>query len=768
MAQNGGFCVGVKNAVELAYRTIRENPGKKIYTLGKLIHNELVTEKLKASGVLEAESAEDIEDGSVVIIRSHGAAKSVFAGLSARGVTIADATCMFVKSIQNTVHEHSRKGYQIIILGEAEHPEVQGINGWCDNSAMVVSSEAEAEALRADGGGWTADGKEDNNFPEAPHPTLLIPHSSRFNEAKAPHIHPPPSIPRHPPPKNLCVVAQTTFPADKYTRIVKIIQKQFPKSVEIFDTICYTTHKRQAEAEKIAKLCDTVLVLGSEKSSNTAKLYEICNKSCGQCYLVRSAADLKSIIFKASERVGIVAGASTPAELIMEVKGLMAQQFNNEVLSSEFKDALEESPIKALREGKRVKGTVIIADEKGVSVNIGLKKDGFIPAAEAGLGEYNPADYMPGLKVETVVTSVKTDESGCIGLSKKQVDIIRESDKQVDGIRNGEIFELKIEKETTGGVLGKIGTYAVFIPASQVRESFARDLKLFVGKKLRVTAIEINDKKRRIVASARKVIEEERKAREEIFWSNVGPDVIVNGKVKRLTAFGAFVSVDGIDCLAHMADLSWNRIKNAEDVVKVGKSYDFLVLACDRERNRVSLSYKALQPHPFEACLISHPVGSICRGKVTSIVPFGAFVEIEPGIEGLVHVSEAAHSYVKGLGEVVKVGEEIDVMILNADPNTKKINLSIKACFDAPVHEEAEEEAEETPAIQEAKKPKARKTRGDSAKTTEPAPPPPESGLKPKLKRKPKSEEGTGAEWSEEASNNPLATLLKGLTVDGE
>ncbi|MCL2798345.1 MAG: 4-hydroxy-3-methylbut-2-enyl diphosphate reductase [Firmicutes bacterium] len=740
-AKDCGFCFGVKNAVELSYRTIRENPGKKIYTLGKLIHNESVTDKLKAAGVAEADSVTEVEEGAAVIIRSHGAGRDAFDALLKKGAAIVDATCPFVKKIHTIVAEYHQKGCQIVILGEADHPEVAGINGWCGGEAIIVGSESEAEALAVVSGRRSV--ANDKDISEIVCSTLqaLHPQSTSL----------PLATDHRPPTTHLCVVAQTTFPVDKYARIVKIIQKQFAKSVEFFDTICYTTHERQSEAKKIAGYCDAVLVLGSDKSSNTAKLFGICKEHCGRCYLIQNVADLKSIHFKASGRVGIVAGASTPQELITEVVDLMAQQFNNEIQDSEFAKALEESPIKALKEGKRVKGVVIGADEKGISLNIGLKKDGFIPAVDAGLGEYNPADYMPGLRLEAVVVSVNTAESGCVTLSKKQVDAVKEDDKQVNSIRNGELFDVKIDKDTNGGVLGKLGTYAVFIPASQLKESFARDLKVFIGKSLRVTALEISDKKRRIVASARKVIEEERKSREDVFWANVQPDVIVNGKVKRITNFGAFVSVDGIDCLAHIMDLSWNHIKNAEDVVKVGKSYDFLVLSCDRERGRVSLSYKALQPHPFEACLLAHPVGSVCKGKVTSIVPFGAFVEIEQGIEGLVHVSEAAHTYVKSVGDVAKVGEVVDVTVLSVDPENKKINLSIKACQAAPVAFDADEPDAE-PDSEEFQKAKPGKGKGDDGKS--------------KAKKKARTDDPSGAEWSEEAQNNPLANLLKDVLVE--
>lgn len=285
----------------------------------------------------------------------------------------------------------------------------------------------------------------------------------------------------------------------------------------------------------------------------------------------------------------------------------------------------------------------------------------------------------------------------------------------MDGIRNGEVFELKVNRDTKGGLLGKIGTYTIFVPSSLIREkgSYVRNLADYVGKTLRVVALEIDDDKHKIVASQQAVLMAERAAREEIFWTHVQPNVVVSGVVKRVTDFGAFVSVDGFDCLAHIGDLSWTHIKKVEDVLEIGKTYDFLVLKVDREKNRVSLGYKQLQKHPFVACMEAHPIGSVVKGKVTSVVPFGAFVEIEPGIEGLVHVSEAAHNFVKNISDVVKVGDEVNVMVMNYDEANRKITLSIKAC--APEERRRRPTARKTSAAAGSRrrvKPKARAASG--------------------------------------------------------
>lgn len=682
-AKNLGFCMGVRNAVNVALST----QGNNVFSFGEIIHNPTVTEKLNKKGIVVIESIDELAPNSTVIIRSHGVGKDIYDKLTEKNFKIIDATCPFVKNIHNIVKEHHDKGYQIVIFGNPEHPEVKGINGWCENSAVIVS---------------------DGTFLDKPEY------------------------------EKLCIVSQTTANVAKYSDFLQKILQIGSKSVAVFDTICYTTVTRQSEAVEIASQSDAVLVLGSRSSSNTNKLFETAKKYCDAVFFVESVAELKNIKFT-YDNIGVIAGASTPDELIMEVKVYMSQNAIGEVLvSDELKAGVEES-LMSYKEGKKVKGTVLSADEKGVRVNIGGKYDGIIYKEETAIsGEYNAADFPEGMEVEAIIIGKrdadKTDN--LVPLSKKRVDLIKEGDKVVETIRNGEVFELTANSDTKGGLLGRLGTYTVFIPSSQIKEKgYPKDLKAYVKKKLRLTALEIDDNKHKIVASQSKVLQAERKEREEIFWTHVVPDVVVSGTVKRITNFGAFVSVDGFDCLAHIVDLSWNHIKTVDEVLKIGQTYDFLVLNIDREKGRVSLGYKQLQPHPFTVAMEKYPIGSIVKGKVVSIVPFGAFVQIEQGIEGLVHVSEAAHSFVKNINEVVKVGDEVDVKILAVDEASRRITLSMKAC----IEEEAKPEEVKSEAA-----PKARKS-----------------------ERKPKNtEEEEHVEWSEDLSNNPFADLLKGVEVD--
>lgn len=678
-AKNGGFCFGVKSAVD----AVKRNAGEHTYTLGDVIHNERVTTELRALGVKTVDSVDEIhDDEATVVIRSHGAPPEVYDEIARRGYKLIDATCPFVKKIHELVRAHHEDGYKIVIIGNADHPEVKGINGWCGFEATIADENFDFSSLDAD--------------------------------------------------VKTCFVEQTTFSTEKYLQILKKIQKDRFKTVEIFDTICYTTVSRQNEAKKLSGICDKIIVVGSPNSSNTRKLIEIADSGRAQAFGVSGAAELNSLNFCADDTVGVIGGASAPEESIMEVIKYMSQEFTKAV-NEEFLKGVEDSFV-SYKEGKRVTGKVISTDADGIKVEIGGKNDGFIPATEVNMdGSYNPDDYKAGDELEVRIGK-KDAGTGCILLSKKAVDEIKEADKIIDTIRNGEYFEIKIDKNVEKGLTARLGTYNIFIPASQVEERFVRDLAKYVGKKLVVTALEIDDAKHKIVASHRKVAEAERKAKEDIFWANVVPNMIVSGVVKRTTAFGAFVSVDGFDCLAHIVDLSWTHIKNVEEVLTVGQSYEFVVLSADREKNRVSLGYKQLQPHPFVACMEKHPVGSVTKGKVVSIVPFGVFVEIEPHIEGLVHVSEVAHTFVKDINEVVKVGDEVEVKVLNYDEANRKINLSIKACLpeeEKPAHTEDEGE---------------KKSR------------------KPRAKQEKRDDEGE-KEWSEEVSNNPFADLLKDLDV---
>ncbi len=635
IANNAGFCFGVKRAVAAAEKHAADG----CYMIGDVIHNKTVTAKLEAMGAKRVGSVDELPqlshgESGKAIIRSHGADKATYAALEQKGYEIIDATCPFVAKIHDLVRKHYEQGYHIVIIGKHDHPEVVAVRGWCDGNASVIDSDSDLDKL------------------------------SSYDK--------------------LCFVCQTTYDGKKFKELSKKIHKIHLKTVEIFDTICYTTYERQREAICLAKSCDVILVVGDKSSSNTNKLYDICKAENANTFFVRSTGDLENIIIPRSGVVGIVAGASTPTESIMEVKTYMGQEFGA-ASNEEFLEAINKETV-AIREGKAITGTVLSADAEGIRVNVGVKNDGFIDKTEVVEdGEYNPEDYPAGMEITAIVTKKRDDVSGCVLLSKRRADLMRKTDEAVNQIRNGETFEIVVKKDIKGGLIGSLGSYRVFVPASQIRLKFVPDLKKFVGKTLRLRALDIDDMNRKIVASQRVILQEEKDEKDkkaEIFWDNVKPDVVVAGEVKRISSYGAFVSVDGIDCLAHIDHLSYSHIDSPDEVLEIGKTYDFLVLKADREKQRVSLGYRELQPHPFDKCMEKHPVGSIVSGKVISVLPYGAFVEIEPGVEGLVHVSEAAAAYIKDINEVLHPGDEVTVKVLAYDDQHRKTTLSIRACLE--------------------------------------------------------------------------------------
>ena len=644
VAKYAGFCYGVKNAVSVALSC--SNTGAVV--LGELIHNARVTQALQRNHIGKVESLDEVKAGETVIIRSHGAPKCIFDACAARGITVVDATCPFVKKIHGIVEKYHHKGYQIVIVGEAMHPEVQGINGWCENAAVIVNSVEEAQALQ--------------------------------------------------PQEKMCIVAQTTYKTEKYEEILKVLAKFDVKMLEIFNTICYTTSKRQKEALAMAKRCDCILVVGDRNSSNTNKLYEIAAANCEHVYFITKADDVKSLDINLYEKVGVVAGASAPEVLIMEVVKTMTEQMKEEKAMT-MEDVMES--INDVKIGQKIKATVVSADENGVVVGLGSKKDGYIPKEEACLnGEYNPADFEIGTDVEVKVLSYDKEK---FIVSKKAIDSLKDVESKLESIKNGAEFSLQMTAGK-GGLFGRIGNFKVFVPASQIRIGFVAPEKMkdYEKEPLTLKVITVVDEvtetgahKRELIASHRVIAEAERAAkkaqqeaerakREEEFFASIEVNQVVTGRVQRMTEFGAFVRVNGFDCLAHITDLSWTRIEKPEDVLEIGKDYDFVVLKISKETKKVSLGYKQLQPKPWDLAAEKYPVGSVVKGTVVRLAPFGAFVEIEKGIDALVHVSEASHNWVSNINEVLKVGDEVEAKVINLDSEQKKMNISIKALLPEP------------------------------------------------------------------------------------
>lgn len=637
LSKYAGFCPGVKRAVDAAISLT----GKNVYILGEIIHNESVLKSLENKGVKTVYSIDDVSDGTV-IIRSHGEGKKTFDELQKKGVKIVDMTCPFVKKIHDIVEKHHNLGYKIIIVGQKNHPEVAGINGWCDNSAFITDGEALPESEVLSG--------------------------------------------------KICVVAQTTCEAEKFDDFLKKLAATGAKTVEIFKTICYTTMERQRDALDLSKRMAAMVVIGGKCSSNTNKLYAICKKNCANVFFAERPETLDYNLLRRFESVGIVSGASTPYEQSMEVFLTMEEKEAN--IMEQAVALLDEK--QNLKKGQKISVVISQVNDDGLKVYFDGKTDITLPKEELAKEEFNKDDYKIGDEIEVVVM-----DKSPLKISQKQILVLQKEEEFVNELNEGKVFNVTVSGFNKGGLVGKIDNFNVFIPSREIKIGFVKDFEKYVGKTLRCKALKVEYTARRkeIVASQKVILEAEkaerdaeRAAKEEEFFANVAENDIVSGTVARFAQFGAFVVVNGFDCLAHISDLAWNNVKSPADVLELGKTYDFVVLKVDKENKKVSIGYKQLQPKPWDLVAEKYAVGDVITGKVVRITDFGAFVEVEKGVDGLVHVSQISHEFLENAASALKVGEEVQAKILAINPEKERMTLSIKALTPAAEKPEAKDD----------------------------------------------------------------------------
>jgi len=628
VAKTAGFCFGVDNAVKLAFRTVNENPDN-TFTLGEVIHNRQVLERLESKGVRIIREPGELKGNEHVVIRAHGIGENVYKELADRNAVIHDATCPYVKRIHNLVRQKYAEGCTIIIVGDRNHPEVIGVNGWCENSAYVVSSIEEVEAL-----------------PD-------------FDNC-------------------VCVFAQTTMKPEKYDEIYDFIKKKFAITMK-FDTICSATEKRQREAREISGTVDMMIVIGGSNSSNTQKLYEICSENCPLTYKIETVAELPPLDIKNINTIGITAGASTPDWVIKEVIETMEENMNRQETEMSFKEAFEESEVNSLRAGEIVKGRIIGYNTSEVFVDLGYKADGTISMEEfLDDPDFDPVkDLKEGDEILVYITKVN-DGEGNVSLSKKRVDLIRGIEEIEEAFNEKKPLEAVVKEVVNGGVVASYKGIRVFIPASQVSDHFVKDLNEFLNKKIKFEILEMSKNKRRVVGSCKNVLEREKARKLEEFWNNVEVGKEYTGTVKSLTDFGAFVDLGGVDGLIHLSELSWKKISKPSEVLKVGQKVTVKILGFDREKQKVSLGYKKPEDNPWYNIEKKYSVGDVVEGKIMRLVPFGAFVELEEGVEGLVHISQISNVHLGKPDEVLSVGQVVKMKVLEVNPELKKISLSIR------------------------------------------------------------------------------------------
>lgn len=648
LAETAGFCFGVERAVSTVFELTKTDAD--VFTYGPIIHNETVVNDLASRGVKilsEEDSIEAVSKGTVVI-RSHGVSKAVFERLKKRedetggAVRIVDATCPFVKKIHKTVERESRAGKQIIICGDASHPEVIAIMGWCETPAIVIASVEDAAAISD-------------------------------------------SLP-----KSVCIVAQTTFNYNKFKSIVAFFNNLgYDNNDSVVNTICNATEERQTEADRLAATCDAMVVIGSKTSSNTRKLFEICRQACPHAFYIQSADDLDRGAFQHFRCVGITAGASTPRNIIEEVQNRMSEE--------NFEQMLEQS-FKTIHNGEVVEGTVIRVKEDEIALNIGYKADGILSKSEyssqpiADLREV----VKEGDKIAVKVLKVN-DGEGQVLLSRRKLAQDRSSQLLQDAFENKTVLTAKVAEVVKGGLTVLVDECRVFIPASLVSDVFEKDLTKYQGQEISFIITDYDPKKRSIIGNRKVIVAEEKKAALEAALAKIQVGDVIEGTVKNVTDFGAFVDIGGVDGLLHISEMSWGRVGNPRKLFKTGDTVRVFIK--DIKNDKIALSKRFEDENPWANAEERFAPGTIVTGRVARMTDFGAFVEIYPGVDALLHVSQISRKRVEKPGDVLKIGQEIEASILDLKADEKKISISMRALEEAPEEEDetvayAEESAE--------------------------------------------------------------------------
>ncbi len=644
VAASAGFCFGVQHAVDKVYEELQT--GRPVYTFGPIMHNETVVAELEAKGVKVIDSVEEADklSGASIIIRSHGVPRDVYERLDRRDADgnpinhVIDATCAFVKKIHRTVEEYSARGYHIVIAGDPEHPEVKGICGWCSGPFTVIDSEDDARSL-------------------------TIPHE-----------------------KELCLVSQTTYNFNKFEVLVEILKK-IGYSINVVNTICNATEKRQRETLELARSSDAMIVIGSRNSSNTRKLFEISSRECINTYYIQTHADLELCDLKSFRCVGITAGASTPQTIIKEVQEEMSEE--------NFEQMLEDS-LKKIHNGEVVEGTVISVKEDQIALNIGYKADGIITRSEyTNDSTLDLRTVVHEGDTMTVKIIKVNDGEGQVILSYRKLAAERGSKRLEEAFENKEVLKANVVEICLGGIVVIVDETRVFIPASLVSDIYEKDLNKYKDQEIEFVITEFNPKKRRIIGDRKQLLVAKKKEAMAQLFEKIKVGDVIEGKIKNITDFGAFVDLGGADGLLHISEMSWGRIENPKKVFSVGETIKAYIKEIKGEK--VALSMKFPDQNPWVDAETKFAVGNVVTGKVARMTDFGAFVELYPGVDALLHVSQIAREHIEKPSDVLKLGDEVTAKIVDFNLEEKKISLSIKALL-APEPKETEAPAEEATA----------------------------------------------------------------------
>lgn len=651
LANSAGFCFGVSRSVDIAEKIIDEEG--LCFSFGQLIHNDSVVKYLEGKNLNVINSISEVKPDDKVIIRAHGVSKQVITDLEKKGAIIVDATCPKVKAIHKIVENASNKDRFIIIIGMVGHPEVEGIKGWC-NTSKVFENVNELELFL----------KQNNDI---------------LN-------------------KEITVVVQTTQTKTNFDECCSLIKKMCTK-VEIFDTICCATSTRQNEAIELSSNSDAMVVIGDKNSANSVHLADICKDRCKNVIFIESANELNLEMFSDCNIVGLTAGASTPSWIIEEVRNKMSDTIKEKSTEELSFDELLEESLKTIYNGEKVIGTVAAISSTEVTVDLGAKYSGFIPTTEFTDNGIKIQDAVKiGDEIEAIVVRVN-DVEGTAALSKKRLDSQKFWENIEEAAQSGETVEGIVTEHNKGGIVVRVKGVPVFVPSSQTDLPKDADLSQLLKKNVKLKITEVIKARKRVVGSIRKASQEAKKAASDEIWNSIEVGKKYNGIVKSLTNYGAFVDIGGIDGMIHVTELGWGRINHPSEVVKVGDEINTFVLSFDKEEHRISLGYKDPDADPWKAFINKYSEGDVVNVKVVKLMPFGAFAEIEPNVDGLIHISQVSNHHISKVDEAINVGDFVDAKITGIDTEKKKISLSIKALL--PEEEKIEDSVSTVEAVEE-------------------------------------------------------------------
>ena len=652
VADHAGFCFGVGRALEKTEAAAEQfmGSGRKVYTCGSLIHNKIVTDELLEKGVGTIHGPEEAEPGSVVIVRAHGEPKRFYGEAETHQLEIIDATCPFVQKVQRLAGEAVEQGHDVVIVGDPNHPEVIGINGWAQDKALVIQTPEQAT---------TISGHE------------------------------------------LVIVCQTTIRKDLLDSVVEELKKN-NTILKINNTICNATSERQNACAELAQHSDLMVVIGGKESSNTKKLWEISKKYCKNTYFIEFLEDLPLKEVEKCCKIGVAAGASTPERIIKEVIAAMSEAITKDLEMVEEMNEMEammdeiEKSLRLPGRGEIVTGEIVHVTNDYVVVNLGCKKDGVIPKDEMALEQEGLLTelFKEGEEIQAKV--IKTDDGdGNILLSKKKLQVNEHWDEINAALDDKEVVNVKIVKEVKGGVIATYKEVSGFIPMSQLSDHFVEKADDFIGKVLPVKVSRVDQKRNKAVFSHKAFLAEEKAKKIAEIWDKLSVGDVVEGVVMRFTDYGAFVDIGGLDGLLHISEISWGKLKHPQEALAIGDAINVKILSMNAEKGKISLGLKQNMPEPWSVIDEKYEVGQVISGKVVQIKDYGAFVELEPGLDGLVHISEVAYKRVTNIADEISVGQEVSAKILEIDKDRKRISLSIKETLEAPAAEVAEEAADE-------------------------------------------------------------------------